>query len=290
MYILTVAILTRVLVNPFSNVFQKKLTGKGMESMWVNFVSFFLLSLLCIIPAISVEWGSYSQRFWIICTISGIFCALGNGFLVKALSKGDLSIMGPVNSYKSIVSMIFGIFLLGEIPGLQGVLGIVLIIFGSYFVLDTLPERFTWNLFRRKEIQYRFWAMVFTAIEAIFIKKIIQMSDVTTSFIVWCLFGAIFSFVLLLLFKVDMKKQLEKTNMSIRGIFLLQIICVGLMQFTTNYVFDNMNVSYALALFQLSTIVTVILGYFAFHEQKIAKKLLGSLIMIGGSVIILLFG
>jgi len=40
----------------------------------------------------------------------------------------------------------------------------------------------------------------------------------------------------------------------------------------------------------LSTIVTVILGYFAFHEQKIAKKLLGSIIMIGGSVIILLFG
>lgn len=290
MYLLTVAILTRVLVNPLSNVFQKKLTGKGMEAMWVNFVSFFLLSLLCIIPATSVEWRNYNQIFWIICTISGMFCALGNGFLVKALSKGDLSILGPINSYKSIVSMIFGIFLLGEIPGLQGVLGIVLIIFGSYFVLDTLPERFTWNLFCRKEIQYRFWAMVFTAIEAIFIKKIIQMSDVTTSFIVWCWFGAIFSFVLLLLFKVDMKKQLEKTNMSIRGIFLFQIICVGLMQFTTNYVFDNMNVSYALAIFQLSTIVTVILGYFAFHEQKIAKKLLGSIIMIGGSVIILLFG
>lgn len=290
MYLLTAAIITRVLVNPLSNVFQKKLTGKGMEALWVNFVSFFLLSLLCIIPAMSVEWGNYDQRFWIICTISGIFCALGNGFLVKALSKGDLSIMGPINSYKSIVSMIFGIFLLGEIPEIAGLSGVILIIIGSYFVLDTLPERFSWKLFRRKEIQYRFWAMIFTAIEAIFIKKVIQLSDVTTSFIVWCWFGAVFSLVLLLLFKIDINKHLEKTNKSIFGIFLLQIICVGLMQYTTNYVFDNMDVSYALALFQLSTIVTVILGYLAFNEQKIAMKLLGSVVMIGGSVIILLFG
>ena len=132
--------------------------------------------------------------------------------------------------------------------------------------------------------------MIFTAIEAIFIKKVIQLSDVTTSFIMWCWFGALFSFILLLLFNVDKKEQLKKSNKSIAGIFLLQITCVGLMQLSTNYVFDNMDVSYALALFQLSTIVAVILGYLVFNEKKIGKKLFGSFIMITGSVIILLFG
>ena len=49
------------------------------------------------------------------------------------------------------------------------------------------------------------------------------------------------------------------------------------------------NVGYALALFQLSTLVSIILGYRIFKEQNIKKKLLGAIIMvIGFGVIILL--
>ena len=50
--------------------------------------------------------------------------------------------------------------------------------------------------------------MVLTAIEAVFIKKIILYSSTTISFIVWCWFGAIFSFALLFAFKVHLVKVL----------------------------------------------------------------------------------
>ena len=49
-----------------------------------------------------------------------------------------------------------------------------------------------------------------------------------------------------------------------------------------------MNVGYALALFQLSTIISIFLGYRIFKEQNIKKKLLGAVIMIAGSVVIIL--
>ena len=62
------------------------------------------------------------------------------------------------------------------------------------------------------------------------------------------------------------------------------------MQMTTNYVFEKMNVGYALAIFQLSTIVSVVLGYKFFKEKDIGKKLLGSFIMVTGSVLIILYG
>lgn len=61
------------------------------------------------------------------------------------------------------------------------------------------------------------------------------------------------------------------------------------MQYSTNYVFLKMNVSYALALFQLSAIVSVFLGYKIFSEKNIAKKLFGSVIMVIGAVLIILF-
>ena len=66
------------------------------------------------------------------------------------------------------------------------------------------------------------------------------------------------------------------------------MLCVGLAQFSTNYVFNTMNVSYALALFQLSLVLSVFFGFFFFKEKDIVKKLIGSFIMIAGSVLIIL--
>lgn len=49
-----------------------------------------------------------------------------------------------------------------------------------------------------------------------------------------------------------------------------------------------MNVSYALALFQLSAILSVILGWKYFRETDLKKKLLGSAIMGAGAAILIL--
>ncbi|HZK61885.1 MAG TPA: EamA family transporter, partial [Anaerovoracaceae bacterium] len=227
--------------------------------------------------------------FWIYSILGGITGALGNGFLVKALQKGDLSILGPINSYKSVIGLVTAIFLLHEIPNLWGIMGIAFIIYGSYFVLDTTEERFTWALLRKSEIQYRIGAMILSAIEAVFIKKIILASSVTLAFVSWCWFGALFSFLLLFVYRLDLKKEIRKVDRSnVRKYFFL-IVYVGTMQFTTNYTFDHMPVGYALSLFQLSTIVSVLLGHRLFQEKDIRKKLIGTAIMIAGSVIIILF-
>lgn len=72
-------------------------------------------------------------------------------------------------------------------------------------------------------------------------------------------------------------------------------VCIGFpfvevgAQLSTNYVFENMHVGYALALFQLSTLLSVALGYKMFNERNVLKKAIGSLIMIVGSVMIILW-
>lgn len=289
MLLTTIAVLLRVLSNPLGNVFQKQLTNRYNHPLLINFFTFLLLSLCCVIPAAQVRWQELPFEFWMYCVLAGIVGATGNGFLVKALQCGDLSVLGPINSYKSVVGIIVGIFLLGEIPNLWGIAGMALIVYGSYFVLDTMDGHFSWSLLRRKEIQYRIWAMILTAIEAVFIKKIILYSSTTLSFIVWCWFGALFSFILLFAFKVRLGKELKRIRIRDLSRYLYLVLCVGTMQYTTNYVFDHMEVGYALALFQLSTIVSIFLGYRIFKEQDIRKKLIGSVIMVAGSVMIILF-
>jgi drug/metabolite transporter (DMT)-like permease len=155
-------------------------------------------------------------------------------------------------------------------------------------VLDTTTERFSLALFRRKEIQYRLWALVLTAIEAVLLKKVILFSNVTIAFFAWCGFGAVFSAVLLPVYRVRLSAEVKRFTSRQLVHFVCLILCLGIMQLTTNYVFDHMQVGYALALFQLSTIVSVLLGYRIFKEQEIPKKLLGAAIMLLGSVLIIL--
>ncbi len=288
-FLTSIAVFLRIFSNPLGNVLQKQITAKGIHPLLVNFLTYLLLSIVCVYFAVFIPWQMLLPQFWIYSILGGIAGALGNGFLVKALQKGELSILGPINSYKSVVGIIFGIILLGEVPNIWGILGIALIIYGSYFVLDTTEERFSLALFKKSEIQFRLWAMILTAIEAVFIKKIILLSSTTIAFFSWCWFGAIFSFVLLLVYRLNIKKETKKIGFSNIRKFVYLIVSIGTMQLTTNYVFENMSVGYALSLFQLSTIVTVLFGYRFFKEIDIRKKLIGSIIMIIGSTVIILF-
>lgn len=283
-----VAVLLRILSNPLGNVFQKQLTAKGHAPLLVNFRTYLALSLVCVVIAVQVPWRSLPPAFWLYSVLGGMTGALGNGLLVKALQKGELSVLGPINAYKSIVGMLVGIFLLGEIPGLWGLLGVALIVCGSYFVLGATEEKFSWALLRRSEIQLRLWALVFSAIEAVFIKKIILASSVATAFLSWCWFGAAFSFVLVLFYRAKSEGENKKPGPPQYKKYFFLICCIGTMQATTNYAFARMPVGYALALFQLSTLVSVLLGHRIFNEQEIQKKLIGAAVMVAGSVVIIL--
>lgn len=279
------ALLLRILSNPFANVLQKQLTQKKKSPLFINFMTYILLSIISFIFVFKIDWFNLSSTFWLYAISGGFFGALGNAFLIKALQNGELSVLGPINSYKSVVGIIFGILILHEVPTFYGLLGVALIIFGSYFVFDTLEEKFSFKIFVRKDIQYRLLALIFTAVEAVFIKKVIIESSVLTSFVVWCIFGAVFSFLLLV---ASGKSKLSKIKPKDIWKYLSLVVCVGVMQLTTNYVFNKMNVGYALALFQLSTLVSVGFGYKFFKEKSIRKKLIGSIIMILGSIIIIL--
>jgi drug/metabolite transporter (DMT)-like permease len=286
--LITAAVILRIISNPAGNVFQKQLTGKQINPLFINFTTYFILALLCCIIIPGTDFPKYPRDFWIYSLLVGIAGAMGNAFLVKALQGGELSVLGPVNSYKSVVGIITGIFLLNEIPGIWGITGTFLIILGSYFVIGTTDGKFSWAQLKQEGIVYRLLALILTAVEAVFLKKVIIYSSSLVAFIMWCCSGAVFSFLLLKSFRIKSIIEIKKLHSpEIIKIFLL-VFCTGVMQFSTNYVFKVMPVGYALALFQLSVILTVILGHKVFREEKLWQKLLGSAIMISGSIIIII--
>jgi len=277
-----ITLVLRILSNPVANAFQKKIVQFNSATV-SNFYTYAFMSL-CIVPlALNVDWAGLPLSVYTNAFFAGLLCSTGNACLIKALQSGDLSVLGPINSYKCIIGLFTAFFLLGEIPTLLGILGMVFIIFGSWFVFDATEEGFSLKLFKRRDIQLRFLALLLTGIEAAFLKKVILLSSPLISFYLWCFSGAIFSFILLLLFQ----KKFEKVTFKTSKYYITIALCLAIMQLSTNYVFNRMNVGFALALFQLSTLVTLFLGFKMFNEKNMLKKIIGTLIMIVGSILIL---
>ncbi len=280
---LIIFLIVRILSNPIANVFQKKLAVEN-SSITINFYTYFLLSLLCF-PFINVVFNqTYSLYFWFIVFLAGFLCTLGTLFLIKAINIGELSVIGPINSYKCVVGLFASFFLLKEIPSILGILGMILIIWGSKFIFASSKEGFSFQLLRRKDIQFRLMALVLTGIEAALLKQIILLSSVEVSFILWCFTGAFWSLLLILF----LKKKISLAKQNNLVFVFYAALCLGLMQISTNFVFEKMNVGYALALFQLSSLVTVFLGYEIFKEKNLKEKVVGTIIMIIGSFFIIL--
>jgi drug/metabolite transporter (DMT)-like permease len=216
----------------------------------------------------------------------------GNYFLVKSLQRGDLSVLGPVNAYKALVSLVFGLFLLGEIPNSWGIAGMLLIVLGSYFVLSQTSDsqRFSWSIFKNPDVRYRFLALFLSAIDALFLKKIILATDAHLAFVSWCMGGFLFSAIALLFTQKSRNLQNQWVVVKEhRWHFLALGLSAGLMQLSTNYAFEGIQVSYALALFQISALVSVFFGVHFFQETHLWRKLAGAAVMVAGAVLIILF-
>lgn len=280
---LIIFLILRIISNPIANVFQKKLAAYN-SSLVINFYTYLILSIFSLPLFIKYLNFSYGIDFFGSVILAGFLCALGSVCLIKAVSIGELSVLGPVNSYKSIIGLISSVFILKEMPSFFGILGIVFIIYGSRYIFNSAKEGFTFELLKRRDIQLRLSALLLTGIEAAILKKIIILSSVEECFIYWCFSGLFWSFV----FITISGKKPERFSFDVCRQILLISLLLGIMQYSTNYVFNKMNVGYALALFQLSSLVTVLLGCSVFNEKNIKNKIIGSLIMIIGACLIIL--
>ena len=270
-YILS-GVLVRIFSNSYINVFQKLLTNYGNKPVVINLYTYLGLTVLSLFLLPFVNFN-LSNELLANFLLMGLLGALGNYFIIKALSLGEMSSITPINSYKPVVAMVVAFLYLKEVPSLSAIAGILLIIFGTYI------------LYKKGNVSnialfYRVLALIFSGTEAVFIKKIILLTNIPTSFILWSISGLIFAFVL---------SGVSKNNLKLPNVknLALLIISVALMQYSTNFVFSKINVAYALALFQLSTLLSVFLGVNIFHEKDMRRKIIASLIMIFGSVIII---
>ena len=127
--------------------------------------------------------------FWGNILTAVVLAVAGYVFLWYALKSTDLSVLGPINAYKAVVGLLLAVVLIGEVPNLFGLIGVALIVAGSYLVIDRVPgqgRRSAFHQFTRKPgVQLRFAALICSATESIFLKRALLLSSPITTFLVW---------------------------------------------------------------------------------------------------------
>ena len=289
-------VVTRIVTNPLSNVIQKQLTQRLASPVFIIGVVHALLTVVCL-PLLlfmtPLKPGTGADVWGNMVVCAGLAVS-GNALLVTALKSTDLSVLGPVNAYKSVVSLVLGIFLIGELPTAMGVAGILLILAGSYFIVDrdlAQPRRNAFVLFfRERGVQLRFAALGLSATEAVFLKKAILLSSPLTTFALWSILGLpIASAAIAIMLRGHIREEMHLLEKN-RRTYCWLAVTTGLMQLTTVLTFGTLQVGYSLALFQMSTLLTVVLGHRYFQEGHIRKRLFGSAVMAAGAVLIVVFG
>ena len=220
--------------------------------------------------------------------VTVILIFIATALYFKALRITDLSLSIPILSFTPIFLILTSFVILRESPTIFGVIGIFLIVTGSFFLnlnkkrdhfLDSFRE-----LFRSRGIIYMLIVAFLLSFAANYNKLVIQNSDTT--------FGSsvIFLLVGLLFLTTSVVKKYE-----IKAVYkknLCKLLLVGLVsalaEITINMALVMQIVPYVISLRRLSILFGVFYGGLLFRERNISQRSLAALIMLIGIIIIAL--
>ena len=121
----------RILLNPFVNLFQKKLSAKGVSPLYMVLFTYSCCALVSFPVLIARGVSRFAPELLVWTALMALVGTAGNALLVLALSKCDLSIFGPINSFKPVIGLALGLLVLREIPSAQAFAGVAVIVAGS---------------------------------------------------------------------------------------------------------------------------------------------------------------
>ncbi len=279
----------RIGCNAWLNVLQKRALPQLSSSLLVT-ATFVLLAVLVTPFLFFYSFINLPAAFWGNMFLVVALDLPGNFFLVKSIGLADLSLIGPLNAYKPVVALLLGFFVLGEFPSMQGWAGVAIIFMGSLWLApkrEVFHSPQTKSFWRNRGAQLRLLALVLTAAASIFLKAAINASSAMHTLIAWAVLGALAAIVLLLIGRREQARtSVRQTREKFGALLLMAGLFLG-MQLVTLQAFALLNVAYVLALFQLSGLVNVVLGWKLFNEGDILRRAWASVIMIAGAALLL---
>lgn len=231
---------------------------------------------------------SIGSRFWEAMIIGGTLNIVTTVLYMKAYKHSDLSITSPITAFQPLFLLITAPVMLGEFPSTVGLMGVLLIVFGSY-MLNIRQKQNGYlapfrALFKEKGPRMMLAVAFIWSITSNFDKIGVQNS----SPVFWTFAQSLFLAMGLLPLALYKSKQ---KFMQILPHFK-KLAPIGLFSALT-LVFQMTALGFALVAYvssikRTSSVISVIFGHFVFREKGVKERLAGAVIMVLGVLLIAL--
>jgi uncharacterized membrane protein len=281
-YALTFAICSSLIA-----IISKKILGKVGEYFFIWVLRIFTIIFLFLAIIFLFRIPHTDLIFWVVVTISSILSALGAYCDYKSIKISEVSLIAPIASFNPVFTVIISFIFLGENVGVRGIIGIMTIVAGAYMLkLSEARKGFfapIKALFNNPGVRLALLGSFIWSVEPILFKvAIFHTVPNVPPFI--SLVGLVMSVFLFtpLVFKFS-KNDFPKLKKYFWSFLIIGILAaVGEIAGFTAYSLTNLG--FAVAVFRLSMIFTVILGWIFYKERGIKDKLIGTLVMLVGVV------
>jgi uncharacterized membrane protein len=247
------------------------------------FVSLFALLLISFtgIPEIK-------PAFYYSIAIASILDVIAAWCFLNAIASGQLTKTFPLVAFTPIFATGTSFFILGEIPSVLGLAGILLIVCGAYLlraesikagILEPIKL-----LLKEKGQRHMLMAAFLFSFLALFFKKAILNLSPFFAFGVTQLLSVLFLTVFFLK-KKTLGALLRETADNFKLLFIASI--VGLLAGLTLFAAFQLGLAaYVVSVKRISILFTIVLGYIFFREDHIIRSLLIGSIMVLGILLI----
>ncbi|MBI1912970.1 MAG: EamA family transporter [Deltaproteobacteria bacterium] len=286
MYWLPIALLTALALSTADALSKRALNDKtdDLVIVWVRqgyALPFLFLAFLF------VEVPTLDRAFWMSVAALIPLEIIALMLYIKAIRLSPLSLSIPFLALSPVFIIFTAFLFLGEWPSIYGLIGIILITFGAYMLNAASSEKGL--LGPLKAITKEPGSMLMIAVAFIYsITSTLGKIAIQHSSPIF--FGSFYPFLLTIVLTVMIiSKGRLPLVFSKPGQFLLIGFCIAAMILSHFIALSLTNVAYMISVKRTSLIFSVIYGKILFNEVNIRERLLGSVIMVAGVVLIALF-
>lgn len=285
--------LVLVIASAFIHAFWNMLAKKGLDTLsflWWSLVFGFVIYSFFFFTFAYDQTPIPSQGF-IFILLSAIFHAMYFTSLGVAYARGDLSLVYPIARSAPIFVLVAAILFLGESLSLPGILGILIVVFGAYIIgFPTFSAtHFVRPIRLLKDRSYQLAWLTALIISLYSVNDKLGVRYVhpfVYLYLVHMLTCILFSSYVLIKKKGTLFRELSKNTWPI----IIGSIMIPSSYLLILYAMTVENVSYIVAVRQLSIVFAVLLGNLLLKEGHGLIRFLASLCIFSGVFLISYWG
>jgi len=269
------------------NVITRKLSFHTDRSV-ILYAKYVFASIFAVLLILFTGVPEIEQGFYFSICLASVIDVIANWYFIQAVASAQLSKTFPLVALTPIFLVATSFFLLGEVPSVVGLTGIVAIVCGAYMLRSEsikvgFLEPFRLLLKEKASRNMLIAAFLFSFL-AVFFKKAILSSS---PYFALCITQLLATLLLSVVFVK--RKRIGAIYSKITdnfGLLFLSGIVAFFAGLTLFAAFKLGLASYVVSIKRTSILFTIILGYIFFREDYIIRSLLIGIIMAMGIFLI----